>query len=101
MSISGYLIRGAPIAMPLVVVCSTLAGLATRLDAFPDVDNLIFIVYATTLSGIALACMLVGILFLVTDCLRNRYRPYILIAMLVITFALMVFGYIYGRGLDF
>lgn len=96
-----YALRGAPLLLPLFAIAATAAGLASRLGTFPNIENIIFVSYATVLSGIMPLCFVLGVALLVVDLRWSSIRAILLGLAAMVACAVLVAGYFYGRGLDF
>lgn len=101
MSASVYVLRTTPLLLPILAIVSAVVGLAMRLGMFPSIDNVVFVAYATLISGIAPTCLILGVVLLVIDMRWPLTRPVIYGLAGIIACTALVGGYLYGRGLDF
>lgn len=101
MTLHTYTLRVTPLLLPLFAVAATVAGLASRLGTFPNIENIIFVSYATVLSGIVPMCFVLGVALLIVDLRWPTIRTILLGLAAMVACAVLVAGYFYGRGLDF
>jgi hypothetical protein len=101
MSLPGYALRLSPAIMPLIAVGSALTGLASRSGAFPDFDNLTFILFATFISGIVPISVLLGVALLLADLLWPAMRSSLLVAAAGVASLILFVAYFFGRAMDF
>lgn len=99
--LSKYLLRLLPIMLPLIAICSALAGLTLRTSMIPNGEILALVVLGTLLSGILPACFLVGAVFLVADILQLHRGRIVLVVAAVVASAIGLGSFYYGQGLDF
>lgn len=99
--LSKYLLRLLPIMLPLIAICSALAGLTLRTSMIPSGEILALVVLGTLLSGILPACFLVGAVFLVADILQLHRGRVVLAVAAVVASAIGLGSFYYGQGLDF
>ncbi len=101
MRLSNYLLRLLLVILPLIAICSALAGLALRTGMLPNMDNLALVVVGTLASGILPTCFLVGAVFLVADILHLHRWKILFVAAAVLALATGVGCFYYGQGLYF
>lgn len=90
---------------PLLTLCATwlssAIGLSIRAEIFPGIDNIVFIMLATAIIGLAPFAVLIGFLPLVLFRITRMREKYLLIIACIILVALIVPAYFLGAELDF
>lgn len=101
MSLTGYTLRLSPAIMPLIAIGSASTGLALRSGTAPDVDNLLWILFTTFISGIVPISVLLGVALLLADLLWPAMRSSLLVAAAAVASLILFVAYLFGRAMDF